>query len=478
MACAAAAVALAACGNETDSAPPDTVAPADALLYAEVDLTLGEGQQEGLAALVENVTGKAPEGDPLLAAVEALSDGKAGPLTRVRGDLPWLGDKIAYVSIPPLREQEDHGVVAIVTDADEGIKAIADAMGEKERDTKIAGAEATRFGSSDVYAAPVEDDYLVVGGRHLVERVLQTADGGRTLAANAAYKRGMQGRGRQLASVYLDLPRATRLSGKLEDKARENLGAKALAEPFVYGIDFEGDTATFDGLAGGTELDGIGVTPLVEQAPSDAWGVLGFRDLREKGIDLLSDFASLTEMPEVGPGPARRGLKSVGLDLERDVFGWMGDAAVWVAGKDERSVRFGLIIEVVKDQQARATLAKLRLLLNGTGRPDDFTVDYGDGTRTLVTLEDGQARLTYEADRAKPARGTVMEGPLGKAAASMLDGGKPAMLADAKAIQAFSAASGGGDAEWQQVERFLKPFTTLVGLEGPKGGPRVVGRIR
>jgi hypothetical protein len=477
---AAGALAVSGCGNATNEAPPSSIVPADALLYAEFDLTLSDPQEAGLSKLVEAATGKKPEGNPLLSALEAVGGGHAGALADVRGDLGWIGDRIAYVQLSSFAPGQN-GVIVAVRDADGGLDALEEALGEEPRQIKLGGADVKEFREEGVVAGEI-GGYLVVGGRPFVEAIARD-DHKKPLGDRPTFKRVAAARPGAFATIYVDLPRAAAQSARFKARAEENLGARALKEPYGYVVDVEEDSIGFEQLTGGTQLPGLGATKLVEEAPSGAFFSLGARDLASNGRRLLSATASLAEVPDIGPDVLERDLRRSGFDLDRDVLGWMGDGAIWASGRSGRSFVAGMIVEAAEPAVARATFKKLhgklladRYLVRGTAT--DWRLDFGRTGELHLTLKGDRATLTFR-ERARPGRGHIVETAAGQRMRKMLDGARPAFLLDVDALIAFvNRTSMRSDSDWLYVKRLMKVFSSVAGFPSDRGAPRIEGLIR
>lgn len=477
---AAGALAVSGCGNATREVPPSSIVPQAALLYAEFDLTLEEAQEAGLSKLVETATGKKPEGNPLLAALEAVGGSRAGALAKVRGDLKWIGDRVAYVQLSDFT-RGNSGLIVAVRDADGGIDALEKALGEEPREIELGDAEFKEFRKQGVVAGELSG-YLVVGGRPFVE-TLAKDDRSEPLGDRPTFKRVAAARRGAFATIYVDIPRAAAKSARFKARAEENLGARALKEPYGYVIDVDADTIGFEQLTGGTEFPGLGATKLVEEAPSGAFLSLGARDLAANGRRLLSATASLAETPDVRPDALERDLRRSGYDLDTDVLGWMGDGAIWVSGRSGRSFVTGMIVEVAKRAQAKATFKKLyrqlvadRYLVRGTAT--DWRLQFGRAGELHVALKGDRATVTFR-ERARPGRGSIIGSAAGKRMREALDGSQPAFLLDVDALLPFvEKTSMRRDRYWLDAKRLMRVFSSLTGFQSERGAPRLEGLIR
>ena len=81
------------------------------------------------------------------------------------------------------------------------------------------------------------------------------------------------------------------------------------------------------------ELWAGGESELLGEMPGDAWGALALPKVGESAQSLFSSFAGA-----IGGAALNEQVKqSTGLDLEHDVFSWLGDVGVFVRGADMAS---------------------------------------------------------------------------------------------------------------------------------------------
>ena len=83
-------------------------------------------------------------------------------------------------------------------------------------------------------------------------------------------------------------------------------------------------------------LLGTGETPLLGELPGDSWVALGAPNV---GPALKTHLHAAWRARSAAPPRRSSSQQQFGLDLERDVFGWIGDIAIFARGSDKAEPR-------------------------------------------------------------------------------------------------------------------------------------------
>ena len=141
----------------------------------------------------------------------------------------------------------------------------------------------------------------------------------------------------------------------------------------------EGAVKTLTALLGGSGSELIG------DLPGDAWGAFAVPKVGEAAKSLFSAFAGA-----LGGAALTAQLKQeTGLDLEQDVFSWIGDVGVFVRGASEPELDGALVIQSTDDAKASAAFGKIIGLIGkeeGT-RPEPMQIEGAESAFSFTTPE-------------------------------------------------------------------------------------------
>ncbi|MEA2391393.1 MAG: hypothetical protein QOK31_1502 [Solirubrobacteraceae bacterium] len=352
-----AAVVLAGCGSKqaaTGGADPAAWAPAGAPLYVEATIRPGEPLRGAVDSVVRKVS-LTPDWRAKL--VHALDRSSSTGITYSKDIDPWLGSRLgvflagsagggrpAYAAIVDVRDEDK-----LKAELNDRLKVGGSPREGTYRDTKYRLRGNTASG--------VVKGSLVVGSEEGFRKVVDVSKGAPALAGDDAFNRAKtQVTSQRVALFYVDLPRIFDLvpqgaggarSAQLEQVRRLYglLGVKPFASaltatPSSIAIETAVSRPT---RAPGGRATGRG-TPLFAQLPGDSWVAVGAGDF---GGQVKRGLASLTQLG--APGVSLEQIRAIvqaktGLDLQRDLLGWMGDVAFFVHGTSRASLGGGAII--------------------------------------------------------------------------------------------------------------------------------------
>jgi hypothetical protein len=494
----AATAALTACGSDTASSPTELV-PAGSVFYGEATIKPEGDQKEALDALARKFPGdKSPGQLTQDLLTQAFRESDTG-LSYEEDVKPWLGEKAAFFASGTDKNGELSGVAALVQTEDEGAArdAIDKAAKGKGKDVTYKDVDYRRIDSDS--AAGVVEGYLVAGtDRGLKEAVDVIKEDARPLGESDAYDKALEGVPEdRLGFMYLNTPRLLdSLKGTLGTSAAAPF-EKLFAEPYVITADADSDGVEFVTTLPRSlsslliPLFGEG-TDLLEGLPGDSWGVLAQPNLG-KTVDYYVD---LFAQSAGGRGAIEQEVRSAtGLDLDRDIIGWMQDFGLFVRGTTVSSLNGALVIETSDPAASDRALAALerqfrregdasvgRLTAPGGGK--GYTVrDSGvpqpihifrRGDRVVAAYGDAAAREAVEA--AEPLRDSS---DFSSAASSLGDDYDISTYLAMKPIVDLvdSSGSAASDPDWQKAKPYLEAIGALIGGTRTEGD-KVVQKAR
>ena len=217
-------------------------------------------------------------------------------------------------------------------------------------------------------ATGVIDDFVVVGTEDAFKRTADTRDGDKLTDADR-YKDAIDDLEEdRLGHYYLDAKPLLDAAMKQDPEAAQNFEQfKSILPLDKLGPITGAFTADGDGMALDTVVTGLpegpirnlaalwsGGSDLIGELPGDAWGAFATPKLGEGAKSLFSTFAGAIG----GAAVAAQFKQATGLDLQQDVFSWIGDAGVFVRGADMATFDGALVISSTDDARAEAAFTK------------------------------------------------------------------------------------------------------------------------
>ncbi|HLM50098.1 MAG TPA: DUF3352 domain-containing protein [Solirubrobacteraceae bacterium] len=459
----------AGCGSaSTADTDPATIAPASSLAFAEV-VVRPEGQAgDDAEALLHRVLARDP-GAALQRLAASTIDRTDWRWSEIE---PWLGRTMAVAVTGAPRAGGDADAVLILSarDPDDAQDALA-AAGEREggggraREREYRGV--SYLADPDGTAAAVVGGFAVLGTDRGLRSVIDAEEGDedRALATSPAYRgatAALSGGDDRLMTAYVDTPRLTTLlrqaGGGANAALLEGLREGAARAPVAAGAVVEGRTARLEvaGPASAGPAPDRTAADVVAGQPADAWLAAGVPALGRQLQQALARFAAAAPgAPETLEGAVR---DATGLDVERDLLGWVGDVGVFGIGRSILDFGGGVRIASTTPTGAARFVARLEALARGlqrraraAGTPEAVQVDAVAGGFQLrtpqlplplgVTSQRGGVTIGIGA---APAPATRLQGtPLYRQAAAALGGGvRPSFLLELGPALAALRASG------------------------------------
>ncbi len=501
---------LAACGSSGGSADADpaTAVPRDALLYAEATVRPeGQKREDALAAAGKVLQTPDPEAK-LREWLESSSD----DFDYERDLGPWLGERAGlWLSGRTVEGDDRPGVAAVIaaTDLEEAEGAIEDVQArEKVETTERSHAGVDYKVDEDGFAYAFEGDFVLAGDEPELKQTIDALNGD-SLAEQGQYEQPVGALdGDRLAHVWMDTRRLFELAVKADPEAAKQLEQlKGLFDfeklpPAAAAFMADGSRLAIDGsvkIPEGSErqplgsLMGIGSTALLEELPGDSWAAQGAPKFGQTMKVVFGQAAGA-----FGGGIAREQLRNeLGIDLDRDVFSWVGDVAFFVRGETMESIDGGAVIQVTDEAAAADAFGRLVGVARSRGRVDARPVDI-EGAETafvaavpeapkplVMARSSDKVVITYGQEAAAAALSgsdTLGDSELyGRTRDVLGDGVDPSFLVAMGPIVSLVESSGSADASWNEVKPYLEAFDLFAvggGADGDTARFRVAAGLR
>ena len=477
-----AAGAVAGCASSSGAgsgSDPAAAVPASAPVYAEAVVAGGGKEQQDAQAALGKILGTTdPQGQ-----VVALFD--QGGVQFARDIQPWLGDRVGAAALT-LGKQGDKIVVAASRDDAAATAALGRILpGATERSYRdVSYRVATKDGRP--LAAGVVGDAVVFGSENGLKAAVDASKGSSLAEGDQLKEARSTVRQERSGFLYVDVAGFLRQALGASGGGAAQLApfvdpvAQALPKTFAAALDAEPglvrvDSAAF-GNGGGARAAGSGADALAG-LPGDAWLGLGVGELGQTVNGFIDRVSAGSGLAGVGLqallGQAQQGL---GLDIRKDLLGWMGDAGVFVAGSSADNARAALVIASKDPAATQRAVRALETLarrsgdvsaLHAAGVDVGFAVKRPGGKEDLLVAAAGDRFVVAGGrkalDEALSPGSRLGDAPAFRDAAAKLSAGvRPSYFVDVRKLSglAGSSAKGGRGHDLQQR---LKAFGAVVG---------------
>ena len=496
-----AAALVAGCGAGTQQ--PAALVPASALFYGELELDPEGGQKAAVDALARKFPGSGSAGQRLSKLIEDGLREENAKISFESDVKPWLGDRVAFFAANPGRggAGRDTPAAALVAteDEDAALATVQKSQGQGT-EAEYEGVKYRRFGSSEEVAGVI-DGYLVLSNEQGLKAVVDAQNNDRALESSDRFKNALEGQPKErLGFSYVDVrsafdavpPSQAQFLAPFRRAFRDPVVATATAQPDALEVTTETPESSLSALG----LAGLGSkgSDLIGQLPGDSIFATGGPDLGRQlnaGVDLAA--ASVG-----GRAILEQGLRvRTGLDLQRDVLGWMGDYGLFVRGQDRRSLGGALVVESTDPAATRRALAGFQRILRSQAGPDlrlgqlgvrgaeaGFTLNISDLPRPVnVFLADRRFVVAVGNEAARAAidpQGTLAdESNFSQAQRSLGSGYKVSTYASVPAALLLAEGLGAtSDSEYQRAKPYLTVLGALVGAAKPAGDGKLESKFR
>jgi hypothetical protein len=486
------ALVLAACGGTggAGGADPASAVPAGTAVYLEGVVRPEGDQRDDVLDAARKVL---RTDDPERKLHELIDKGLADSKTKAtyQDDFaPWLGEK-AGVWVAGV-DQKKPGYVVIVAAKDtekaqEAIDKGAKADGGKVTERSYSGVDYQV--DSDGVAAGIVGDFFTVGTEPEFKRTIKAQDGD-SLAEAKRYQSAIDGLDdARIGQFYVDLKPFIEQSLKSDPQAAAQLEQLRSIfpidklDPVSGALLANGDRIAFDSITRGKgvkalkalgPLTGTGSTPLLGELPGDAWVALGAADVGPAVKTIFTQAAGA-----FGGAAATAQLQSqYGINLERDVFSWIGDIAVFARHTTRADVDGALVIEARNPDNMKRAFGKLVGLLQSQGgqkvspvKVKGAALAFRAGSTDLgkpVVLARSDDRVVAAlgeaaaAEALAPAQKLADSELFGQAKNVLGDGVEPAFLLSMPDLLAAIESMGQTDADYAKAKPYLDAFSVIA----------------
>jgi hypothetical protein len=414
-----------------------------------------------------------------------------GPAMTYKDDIaPWLGEKAGVWVAGVDREKPGYVVLVAAKDTEKAQDAIDAGVKEDGGKVKQRSYEGVDYQvDEDGVAAGIVGDFFTVGTEAEFKRTVKAKDGD-TLADDKRFKSTIDKLDDdRLGMFYVDLKPVFEQALKSDPQARaqyeqlRSIFPVDKLEPLAGALFADGDRIAFDTLMSGPGTKalrafapflGTGETPLVSELPGDSWAAFGAPNVGPGLKTLFNTVAGAFG----GAAAAQQLEQQYGLNLDRDVFGWIGDIAIFVRGSDKASLEGGLVIDATNAGNMRGAFGKIVGLLQSQGgqkvnpvKVKGAAAAFSTGSNDIgkpVILARSEDRVvigvgeTATADALAPADKLGDSELFAQAKEALGDDFEPSFLISMPDVIKAVDAMGETDADWVKAKPYLEAFTVIA----------------
>ena len=281
---------------------------------------------------------------------------------------PWLGERAGFWARPS-KDREPLGVLLLAATDTEKAQASLEAVLERsdEQVSRHSHGDSDYLLDDDGVAAGVVGDFLAIGPEAAFKRTVDAAAGD-SLAETDEYGDAVGGlEDERLAHFWADTAGLFALARDVDPEARariDQLSALVPLDqmpPIAASFTADGDHLAVEAKLRGADSTGFGPllaggsTPLLQELPGDTWAAMGSADVGESLRTTIDGVAGA-----LGGLVARREIqRRTGLDLDRDLLGWIGDVGFFVRGTTSSTLDGGVVIQPTDEDAAAGAFGRL-----------------------------------------------------------------------------------------------------------------------
>ncbi len=539
---AAASLAVAGCGSGASgtSIDPARAVPASAPLYAGAFVRPSGSLQRSARAAATALT---HQSDPYLRLLAALQTPGSPALDYAKDVAPWLGPR-AGVFLTATGSSEERAVDRLVTLIEQGIlgsssggafpfaansvegaivldtRDVAKARSFLSQLAARAGAHAVGYrgvsyeANASGIAFGIVSRLAVIGTETGVRAVIDTTDGGPSLAAAPTYaKLASAAPAGALANVYANAAAFGGSSAQASVSGFSLLAGGGYVNlslvPSASSITVDADAVGSEtgGAPGGLFASSSGAATALAELPGESWLAVGLGDVGHSlGADvgaiegLVSAGGTLSgsgsEAPSSGIsvkgllGGILAPLRALGAEnatTKREFASWMGSAGLFASGAGLLELKGGVVIDSTDAARSRAAVAELGAILRSGGASVQSAKVPGAEAAVAVRLSglpvvldvaagkdaSGQAKFVIGLgepsvqDALSPSSTISGSAPYGTASAALGQGYRPSAIVDVPTL--LGLLEGVGLSEDPSVAPFV-PYLRSLSTISAGGG--------
>jgi hypothetical protein len=485
---------LAACGGSAGAggAEPASAVPAGAAMYFEgVVRPEGDTREDVLDAARKVLRTDDPERKLRELIDKGLAESDRGAKTTYKDDIaPWLGEKAGVWVAAVDHKKPGYVVLVAAKDTERAQEAIDKGLkadGGKIQQRSYSGVDYQV--DDEGVAAGIVGDFFTVGTEPEFKRTVQAQDGD-SLAEQKRYQSTIDELDDdRIGQFSIDLKPFIAQALKADPQAARQLEQFRSIfpidklDPVAGALLADGDRIAFDTFTHGQgvkamkafgSLTGTGSTPLLGELPGDAWVALGAADVGPSVKRVFNQFAGAFG----GVAVTAQLQSQYGINLERDVFSWIGDIAVFARNTTRADVDGALVIEARNPANMKNAFGKLVGLMQSQGGQKVSPVSlegaaqaFRAGTTDLgkpVVLARSDDRVVVAigepaASAALAPANTLADSELfGQAKEILGDDMQPAFLLSMPQLLAAVESMGETDADYARAKPYLEAFSVIA----------------
>jgi hypothetical protein len=504
---------LAGCGGQGASGgdDPASAVPADAAMYFEATLRPeGSQRSDALAAAGKVLATDDPSGKIEQLVEEALSHSDGLKLDYARDVKPWLGSKAGFWLAAPREGEEARGAAVLdATDTDAARSALDRAVKGSAQTFTTRSYKGVDYQVNDEGgAAAVAEDFVVLGSEAELKRTLDVLDSGKALGGDDRYEKAVEPLdGDRLATAYFNL------KSLFEAAAAQNPTASAQFQqlnrlvplgslgPVAAQFTANGERLAAEGAFHGgkayQERFGAfatgGSTPLIQDLPGDSWFAVGSPKFGESARNVYQPFVGA-----LGGAALEQQLKSqTGLDLQQDVFSWIGDVAFFARGSSRDSIDGAAVISVTDAAAAKNAFGKLVGVVQSRGNvaarsvsvrgaESAFAFSVPDAPKPVVAARSAdKVVIAYgeaaASDALEPSEKLGDSAAYDEAKEQLGEGFEPGFLLSMPPVVSLIGSAAKDKAEFARAKPYLDAFSVVAAggkIDGDTARSRVVAGLR
>jgi hypothetical protein len=510
--CAVLALTAAACGQSASGGDgdPASLVPANAPVYLQVAVQPeGQRRDDALAATGKLLRTDDPAGKLRELVDKQLAEQDAG-VTWERDFAPWLGEEAGVWATNLEGEQATYAAIFSTKDAEAAKAALPRLRGGANEFSKHThGGVEYEIDEESSTAYALVDDFVVIGSEDALKRTIDMRDGGEKLADSDRYASAMDDlEDDRLGQYFIDMKVLMDAAIKQDPQSAAQFEQFRSLFPFdklgplAGSLQANGDHLAIDSVMTGlpegpvrtlTQVFSGGGSELTSGLPGDAWAAFALPKLGEAAKVVVTSFAGAIG----GAAAAVEFKRATGLDLEQDVFSWVGDAGVFVRGASESALDGALVIQSTDDAKASAAFGKIIGLIgkDWAVQPEPIQVAGAESAFSLaapdlekpIVLARGKGRVVAAYGEEAAAAALDPATKLGDselyrdAKDALADGMEPGFLLSMPAVITLVDAIGEADADYADAKPYLESLgavTTGGKVDGDTAKSRIAVTLK